>query len=154
MSAPFTHYLRVRYCECDAQQVVFNARYAEYADIAATEFMRAVWGRYSDVLATGVDNQVVSLTINWRAPAQFDDVIAMQVSVGHIGNTSYSLDMTLLKHGDLTPEADTGIADIRVTYVFVDAATHTKTSIPSDMRERLEQGAAGVVSNHAGVELA
>ncbi len=154
MTAPFTHYLRVRYSECDAQQVVFNARYAEYADIAATEFMRAVWGHYDDVLAAGVDNQVVSLNINWRASAQFDDVIAVQVAVGHIGNTSYALDMKLLKHGRPTPLVDAVIADIRVTYVFVDAIEHTKTPIPEDMRTRLEQGAVGKVSNHAGIELA
>ena len=77
MSKPFTHYLRVRYSECDAQKVVFNAKYAEYVDIAATELMRVLWGPYEDVLASGVDNQVVSLTINWRAPAAFDDVLAI-----------------------------------------------------------------------------
>jgi len=31
---PFTLYLRVRYGECDAQKVVFNARYADYVDVA------------------------------------------------------------------------------------------------------------------------
>ena len=35
---PFELLLRVRYSECDAQEVVFNARYADYADLAATEF--------------------------------------------------------------------------------------------------------------------
>ena len=29
MTAPFRYYLRVRYQECDAQHVVFNARYGE-----------------------------------------------------------------------------------------------------------------------------
>ena len=32
----FTLLLRVRYGECDAQEVVFNARYADYIDIAMT----------------------------------------------------------------------------------------------------------------------
>jgi len=38
--APFRLLLRVRYGECDAQQVVFNARYGDYVDVAATEFYR------------------------------------------------------------------------------------------------------------------
>jgi len=147
MSKPFTHYLRVRYSECDAQQVVFNAKYAEYADIAATEFMRVVWGHYDKVLAQGVDNQVVSLTIDWFAPAKFDDVLAIEISVGHIGTTSYSLEMRLLQHGPSTL-----VAKAKVTYVFVDAKTYSKTAIPTTMRDQLEQGAIGQWSNHAGIQ--
>ena len=40
--SPFRYYLRVRYGECDAQKVVFNARYADYVDLAAVEFLRAL----------------------------------------------------------------------------------------------------------------
>jgi acyl-CoA thioester hydrolase len=38
---PFRYYLRVRYSECDAQKIVFNARYGEYVDLAVSEFMRS-----------------------------------------------------------------------------------------------------------------
>ena len=33
-SHPFRYYMRVRFQECDAQHVVFNARYGDYIDIA------------------------------------------------------------------------------------------------------------------------
>ena len=33
MASRFRYYLRVRYGECDAQKVVFNARYADYVDL-------------------------------------------------------------------------------------------------------------------------
>ncbi len=148
MSQAFTHYLRVRYAECDAQQVVFNAKYAEYADIAATEFMRHVWGDYQALLNQGIDNQVVSLTINWQAPARFDDVLAIKVAVGHIGNTSYSLEMQLSRYPD-----GQAIAEAKVTYVFVSAESYTKTSIPSALRAQLQRGAPGQITNHAGIEL-
>ena len=74
MKPAFTFLLRVRYSECDAQKVVFNARYAEYVDIAATEFMRAIWGGYDHLLERGIDFQVVNLNINWLASAHFDEV--------------------------------------------------------------------------------
>ena len=38
MNQPFRYYMQVRYGECDAQKVVFNARYGDYTDLAATEF--------------------------------------------------------------------------------------------------------------------
>ena len=34
----FSTRLRVRYAEIDGQRVVFNSRYLEYADVAATEY--------------------------------------------------------------------------------------------------------------------
>ena len=34
-SATLQLLVRVRYAECDAQGVVFNARYADYADLAS-----------------------------------------------------------------------------------------------------------------------
>jgi acyl-CoA thioester hydrolase len=53
----FTMLLRVRYGECDAQQVVFNARYAYYIDIAMTEYFRAAVGGFQVLLNKGLDTQ-------------------------------------------------------------------------------------------------
>ena len=44
MAEPFRYLLRVRYGECDAQMIVYNARWGDYVDIATTEFTRAVFG--------------------------------------------------------------------------------------------------------------
>ncbi|NJM50545.1 MAG: hypothetical protein HC843_06370 [Sphingomonadales bacterium] len=38
----FHHQFRVRWAETDAQGIVFNARYLDYADIAITEYWRAL----------------------------------------------------------------------------------------------------------------
>ena len=39
---PFRFRFRVRYGECDAQGVVFNARYADFVDIAVNEYVRTL----------------------------------------------------------------------------------------------------------------
>src|SRR5262245_55210474 len=76
---PFTYYLRVRYGECDAQRVVFNARYADYVDVATNEFIRAIG--FSDALINGdLDVQLVKQTAEWKAPARFDQALAIAVS--------------------------------------------------------------------------
>jgi len=74
MSKDFTYLIRVRYGECDAQNVVFNPRYAEYVDIASTEYIRHIWGGYDQLIASGMDMQVVSMKLDWSASAKFDDV--------------------------------------------------------------------------------
>src|SRR6516162_10613832 len=90
MTGPFRYYLRVRYGECDAQKVVFNARYGDYVDLATSEFLRALG--YGDELISGeLDFQLVKQTLEWKAPARFDQVLEVSVRARHIGNTSFTL---------------------------------------------------------------
>jgi acyl-CoA thioester hydrolase len=84
----FRYLLRVRYSECDAQKIVFNARYAEYADLATTEFLRALLGGVHPE-ELGIDYRVAKLVLDWKAAARFDDVISIAVSVPRTGASSF-----------------------------------------------------------------
>ena len=145
MTNPFTYLLRVRYLECDAQKVVFNGRYADYVDIAVSEYMRALWGEYDDLLEKGIDFQVVSLTINWKAPAHFDEILAVQIQTSRIGNTSFTLQVGFQNY-----KTKQDIASAEITYVVVSAAAHNKMPVPDEMRTRLDKGAPGITIDHAG----
>jgi acyl-CoA thioester hydrolase len=142
----FTLLLRVRYGECDAQHVVFNARYGDYADIAMNEFFRAVVGGYDQLLAAGLDTQVVRLVTDFRSPARFDEVLAITVETTSVGNTSFVLGMQVAQYpsGRL-------VATTAATYVMVTAQAHQKVRVPEDIRSLLLAGAPGVVVNQAGV---
>lgn len=145
MAAPFCFRFRVRYNECDAQQVVFNARYGDYVDIAMTEFMRALGRDYSQLLAAGLDNQVVKLTTEWQSPARFDDVLNVFVSLTHMGNTSFSLQADI-RHAD----DGRAIARSEAVYVMMTTEPFEKTSVPNDLRELFQAGAPGVVIDQSG----
>lgn len=130
-------HIRVRYGECDAQQVVFNAGYADYADIAATEYMRALIGDFNNMLAAGFDNQVVNLNIDWFNSAKFDDVLVLSVSTTHVGNTSFKLETLIHKieaSGEQTP-----ITRSQTTYVVVDTQQFAKQQIPSLLLENFSR---------------
>ncbi|WP_252272532.1 acyl-CoA thioesterase [Pseudomonas subflava] len=143
--SPFRLLLRVRYGECDAQQVVFNARYGDYVDVAATEFYRAVFGSYQNLLEQNLDSQVVRMAIDWSAPARFDDVLQLEVSTLRLGNSSFALEVDIRRQAD-----QAAIARAEVTYVMVDAKAFSKTAIPEAIRVQLERGAPGVTVNQAG----
>ncbi|MCG8567128.1 MAG: acyl-CoA thioesterase [Desulfobacterales bacterium] len=145
MENRFAYLLRVRYVECDAQQVVFFGRYAEYADIAVTEFLRQIWGNYTDLTEQGMDNHVVHLSVDYRSPARFDDVLALHVGCSHVGKTSYTLTVDVRNH-----MSDQLLATIKLVYVMISTGTHDKLSIPPNMGAALEKGAPGVVTDHAG----
>jgi acyl-CoA thioester hydrolase len=147
MSEEFCYLLRVRYSECDAQKVVFNGRYIDYVDIAVTEFMRVVWGNYNDILAKDIDNQVVSLSVNWQAPAHFDDVLAIMVKPIKTGMSSYTLQVDFYNY-----DSQKKLASAEIIYVMVSAAMHQKMKIPEDMRKQLMKGACGIKINHSGLK--
>ena len=145
---PFTHLLRVRYSEVDPQNVVFNARYAEYFDIAVSEYFRAVLGGYDVLFDFETDMQVVNLTINWKASAKFDDVLAFEVETKAIGTTSVTFAVRILNYhtGQL-------LVDGTTTNVTVDLKQHKKIPVHPQLRDKFATGAAGVLNNHAGVEI-
>lgn len=142
---PFRFRFRVRYGECDAQGVVFNARYADYVDIAVNEYIRTLFGDYQQLLDQDLDIQVVSLTVNWRAPAKFDEVLEARIKAGRLGKTSFSLHLEFYRHGD-----DRFIADADITYVVIQPSRMAKVAIPDSIRGQLEQGAPEVLISHAG----
>ncbi|HZP48345.1 MAG TPA: thioesterase family protein [Vicinamibacterales bacterium] len=146
---PFRHYLRVRYVECDAQKVVFNSRYSEYVDAGMTEFLRAA-GIQHEFAAGPLDFQLVKQTIEWRAPAHFDEVLELSMRATRLGTTSFTVATDFRLAG-----RDRVIAAIETVYVLVDATTLTKMPLPDRIRRALVDGAAGKATRQfADVSLA
>lgn len=142
---PFRFRFRVRYGECDAQSVVFNARYADFVDISVNEYIRVLFGDYQNLLDQDLDIQVVSLTINWKAPARFDDVLEARIRTGRIGRTSFTLHLEFYRFAD-----GQFIADADITDVMIQPSVMEKVVIPDRIRALLEAGAPGVLLSHAG----
>jgi len=140
----FRYYLRVRYGECDAQKVVFNARYADYVDLATAEFLRAL-GFEHEIQTAELDYQLVKQTLEWRAPARYDQVLELSVAPKHLGTTSF----TFLTEFRLAG-SDAVIATAETVYVHVDTHTLKKQTLPDSMRDAFTRGAPGVVVDHAG----
>lgn len=141
---PFRYFLRVRYIECDAQKVVFNSRYSEYVDVAINEFLRAI-GVLDDFTAGHLDFQLVKQTIEWKAPARFDEVLELSIAATRLGNTSFTVQTDFrIAGGD-----GKVIVAIETVYVLVDARTLAKLPLPGPLRAALGAGAAGAVTDHA-----
>lgn len=143
MNEDFRYLLRVRYSECDAQKVVFNARYSEFVDLAVVEFIRAL-GFGEQVISGALDYQLVKQTLEWKAPARFDQVLAISVAAKHLGNTSFTLACTFRIAGQPTI-----LSTAETVYVLVDTHTLSKMPLPQDFRAALERGAAGKTTDHA-----
>jgi acyl-CoA thioester hydrolase len=147
MTSPFRYYLRVRYQDGDAQRVVFNSRYSEYADIVSVEFMRAALPRPTDWIDGAFEIQTVRQVIEWKSPARIDDILEISAWVSRIGNTSFTLSTEMRRAGEAAILVTT-----ETTYVHVDHETFAKRAITPAMRAALEDGARGKLTDHAGAD--
>ena len=129
LSAPFVHGLRVRYGECDAQGVVFNANYFSYFDIAMTELWRAAIGSYDAMVDRGVDMVVAEAHARYLAPARFDDELEIHIRVSRIGRTSITYEFAAFKVPD-----GTLLVTAHQTLVFIDLDKRRPIPIPDAYR--------------------
>jgi acyl-CoA thioester hydrolase len=144
MNEHFRYYLRVRYGECDAQKVVFNSRYSDYIDISTSEFLRAL-GFGEAVVNGSFDFQLVKQTLEWKAPARFDQVLEISVYAKHLGNTSFTFTTEFRIAGD-----ERIIATGETVYVVVDTHSLIKMPLSDELRAAMKEGARGKITDHAG----
>jgi acyl-CoA thioester hydrolase len=126
----FVHRLRVRYNECDAQGIVFNANHFAYFDITLTELWREAFGSYDAVVESGTDVLVARAEADFHKSPHFDDELELHFSIEKLGNSSMASKVEERRGEDL-------LVTGRMVHVFVDAKTFQKKPIPDDLRERL-----------------
>ncbi len=143
---PFRYFLRVRYIECDAQKVVFNSRYSEYVDVGINEFLRAA-GVLGDFISGPLDFQLVKQTVEWKAPARFDQVLELRIAATRLGTTSFTIGTEFRVAGE-----ERVMVTVETIYVLVDGKTLTKLPLPDAIRAALQEGAAGRVTDHAAYQ--
>jgi acyl-CoA thioester hydrolase len=131
MAEAFVHHLRIRYAECDAQGVVFNAHYLAYVDDTISAMWRAAFGSYQVMLDRGVDMVVAEAHLRFLDGARFDEEIEIEMAVTHLGTTSMRTLYRFLRDGKLLLSAS-------LRHVFVEAGTSSKTAIPDWARAGLE----------------
>lgn len=136
MTAAFTHRLRIRYAECDAQGIVFNANWYALFDDAVGALWRERLGGYDRISGRGIEIVVAESGARFRGAARPDDLVDFHVVVARIGNSSMRVEIAA------TRESATGEADLLVEgfieYVFIEHARFTPVAIPADVRESLE----------------
>ena len=70
--------LRVRFCETDLMGIVHHSNYLAYFEAGRVEWLRRRGVVYADWAARGIHLPVVEASVRYRAPARFDDVLAIE----------------------------------------------------------------------------
>lgn len=116
VSKPFTYTAPVRYFEVDQQGVVFNMWYLGYLDEAFGAFMSRNGMKFSDIVAAGVDVQLVHTELDWAGSLRLGDTVHVEVGLARVGRTSLTVQFSV--HA-----GDPGKPVAAITTVYVVIAT-------------------------------
>jgi acyl-CoA thioester hydrolase len=92
---PFTHRLRVRFCETDAMGIVHHGSYFAYLEETRVEYLRALGRPYDRLRAEGVEFPVVEAAMRYRRPLRFDDVVDIRVRVASARGATFQMSYVL-----------------------------------------------------------
>lgn len=130
------HRLTVRWAEVDAQQIVFNAHYLMYADVAVTEYWRQMAMPYAQSWATlGGELLVKKASVTYHASAQMGDVLEVGIRCVHQGTTSLQFEAGIFRGQQL-------LNTVELVYVFADQH-RTPQPVPQALRDMLTAYEAG-----------
>ncbi|MCX6182675.1 MAG: thioesterase family protein [Bacteroidetes bacterium] len=123
--------IRVRYSETDQMGFVYHGNYAAYLEVGRVETLRNLGYPYKDLEEKGVLLPLVNLTVNFRKPAVYDDLLTVKTSVKQMPSVKFVFESEIYNaKGDLIVEAS-------VTLVFMDALTKKPTKGPTDLLEKI-----------------
>ena len=135
----FSFKLRVRWGECDAQGIVFNAQYMNYIEVAQAEYFRNLgMPHYGEEVRKRFDLATVKATIEYLAPARVDDVLEIHTRVARLGNSSITFSTEMYVDG-----AETAYNQAEMIYANFDAATGAPRRIPDDIRATIQAFESG-----------
>src|SRR4051812_29186594 len=124
---------RVWFSDTDAQGVVYHGRYMPYFDHSRVEYHRHLGLRGGRDL----DIAMRASTVEYVAPARFDDLLEVFIRMHRLGTTSVTFE-----HAAYRVEDDALMCTARQTLVFIDGERH-KTPVPDEYRRAVEEFEAG-----------
>jgi acyl-CoA thioester hydrolase len=121
---------RVGFSDTDAQGIVYYGRYLPYFDLARVEY-----ARHLDMLATGPEEHEFVMrasTIEYHAPARFDDLLEVFIRTARIGRTSVTYECAAYRVDD-----DVLMVTATQTLVLVDLEERKACPVPEWFKEKI-----------------
>jgi acyl-CoA thioester hydrolase len=116
--------LRVRYGETDQMGIVHHSEYINYLEIARIEYLRARGMSYQELEDKGYGLPVVSIDINYKKPAKYDDELNLHTSLIEKGRCKLVFQTTIKNSEDLL------VCSAKVTLVCVKLDLFKPTALP------------------------
>jgi acyl-CoA thioester hydrolase len=125
----FSWPVRVYYEDTDAGGVVYHSNYLNFMERARTEWLRALGYEQTTVKnELGVIIVVHSLSINFKKPARFNDMLDVQCELTNVGRGSIEMAQSIICN-------QVELIQAHIKAAFVDAETFRPVGIPTTMKQ-------------------
>ena len=125
--------IRVRYSETDQMRVVYHGNYAQYFEIGRVEGLRNKGISYKWMEENGIMLPVVSLTMNYKKPARYDELLTLKTILKNKTSVKIEFDYELYNESDELLTTGNSIL------VFVDMKTGRPVAPPEYISAILER---------------
>jgi acyl-CoA thioester hydrolase len=116
--------IRVRYGETDQMGVVYHGNYPLYLEMGRIEWLRKLGISYKTMEEKGVMLPVISLNINYKKSAVYDDVINVKTQLKQTPTAKIDFEYEITnEHGEILTTASTSL-------VFIDMKTNRPMRAP------------------------
>lgn len=125
--------IRVRYSETDQMGVVYHGNYAQYFEMGRVEWLRNIGISYKWMEKNGVMLPVVSLNMNYKKPAHYDDLLLVKTIFKSQSGVKIEFDYEIYnEQGELLTIANSIL-------VFVDMKSGRPILPPEYIKKHLSQ---------------
>ncbi len=125
--------VRVRYSETDQMGVVYHGNYAQYFEMGRVEWLRNLGISYKWMEENGIMLPVVSLNINYKKPARYDDLLTVKTIFKSQTSVKIEFDYEIYNENKELLTIASSIL------VFVDMKTSRPTLPPVYVNEKLSK---------------
>lgn len=130
----FTYQTKIKLHETDAAGLIFFANQFKIIHDAYESLLEGIGFGFADLIRNkDFFLPIVHAESDYKAPLFVGDVIEVQVKIGRVGQTSFTLAYALLN----AKQEIVGTG--RTIHVTVSKATHQKIFLPADLRAKLEK---------------
>ncbi|MDP2153698.1 MAG: tol-pal system-associated acyl-CoA thioesterase [Methylotenera sp.] len=129
--AKFSWPVRVYYEDTDTGGVVYHSNYLNFMERARTEWLRALGFEQTELKdGHGIIIVVHSLSITFKKPAYFNDMLEIHCDIVKIGHGSIELAQTITREGVL-------LINAHVKAAFVNASSFKPLGIPANIKQAM-----------------
>jgi acyl-CoA thioester hydrolase len=124
--------VRVRYSETDQMSVVYHGNYVPYFEMGRVEWLRNKGISYKSLEENGIALPIVSMTINYKKPARYDDLLTVITKFKSQSSVKIEFDC------EIRNENDELLTTAQFLLVFVDINSGKPIAPPKYILEVLE----------------
>lgn len=125
--------LRVRYGETDQMGVVYYGNYAQYLEQGRTEWLRELGFSYRWMEANNIQLPVVHLSIDYKHPARYDDLLTIKTSITKLPTVKIEF------YYEIYNESKQLLITATTVLVFIDTTTKKLMKAPDYLLNKLRE---------------